>query len=167
MKLYKIKIPRDGHGDLDPLVQCLVSQVFGAYEYWYNAVEDGYILHVYTNQPHVDMFKDAVRKLPKLDTSKFIFDCDREYPYKATELYRKLLDSMNVEVIKNPERGTIARFDCKCEFINQLAVSGDELNVAGEEPYKEQLARETFFYILKLCGLDDVDLQDLMMVRSR
>lgn len=76
MKLYKIKIPRDRDGDLDPLVQCLVSQAFGTYEYWYTAIEDGYILHVYTNQVHVDMFKDAVQKHPKLDASKFIFDCE-------------------------------------------------------------------------------------------
>ena len=85
-----------------------------------------------------------------------------EYPYKATELYRKLLDSTSVEIIYNeniekPECKTIARFRCDCKFVNQLMVSADELN---------ELARSTFFYILKLCGLDEVDLQDLMMVRS-
>ena len=76
MKLYKIKIPRDRDGDLDPLVQCLVSQVFGTYEYWYTAIEDGYVLRVYTNQAHVELFKYAIQKHPKLDASKFIFDCE-------------------------------------------------------------------------------------------
>ena len=94
-----------------------------------------------------------------------------KYPYKATELYRKLLDSTDVEIIYNeniekPECKTIARFRCDCKFVNQLMVSADELNVRGQEHYKEELARSTFFYILKLCGLDEVDLQDLMMVRS-
>lgn len=76
LKLYKIKILCDIESGLDPLVQCLVSQAFGTYEYWYTRAEDGYILRVYTNQAHISLFADAVVKHPKLDASKFklIFD---------------------------------------------------------------------------------------------
>lgn len=95
----------------------------------------------------------------------------RDYPYEATELYRILLNSVKSkeETIGDPKRGErrdFTTFTCDCKIRNQMTIPGNEPTDDTKRHYEKELARTAFFHILKLCGLDEIDLQDLMMVRS-
>ena len=94
-----------------------------------------------------------------------------EYPYETTELYRILLNSVRskAETTNDPkrrDRRDFTTFTCDCKILNQMTVPDHELPDVTKRHYEKELARTTFFHILKLCGLDEIDLQDLMRLRS-